>query len=169
MCALPSRFIKKCNKVSTTSAYCHEHQHTRHGWFQDGWFQDGWLWRGSAEKQTRPEKKAEAERKWRNHQKVRGDDVKRWLAKQWQRMANTLFVRDHFRQLGDDTLYLHVRGHPHHRSQIIEFFLAQVISLSLSLSRHLSFSPVKLQTSHIIHMLPKHTLHYMWMCVLLHN
>ena len=33
-CALPSRFIKEHNKVSTASAYCREHRRARHGWFQ---------------------------------------------------------------------------------------------------------------------------------------
>ena len=65
MCALPSRFIKECNQVSNASAYCHEQRLIPN---------DGWLWRGSAWKQTRLEKKAEAEHEWRNHK----ESQRRW-------------------------------------------------------------------------------------------
>ena len=39
MRALPSCFIKERNKVSTASAYCREHWHAWHGWFQK-WLAD---------------------------------------------------------------------------------------------------------------------------------
>ena len=65
MCTLPSRFIKERNQVSNASAYCREHRLIPN---------NGWLWRGSVWKQTRLEKKAEAEHKWRNHKESR----RRW-------------------------------------------------------------------------------------------
>jgi len=76
MCALPLRFIKEHNKVSTASVYCGQDQHKN--------------------RQDRKRKQRQSDRKRKQRQsvsegiikKVEGDDAERRLAKQRQRMAN---------------------------------------------------------------------------------
>ena len=140
MCTLPSCFIKECNKVSTTSTYCRKHQRKCIGWFQ--WWQ-------ILKKQTRPEKKAEAKREWRNHKESQGDCAERWLAKERQHMAN--------HRARERNWKAKVPASDKH------YWLASFV-------KHLCFScqtsNCQLLDSHIIHVLPERAPHYIRMCVL---
>jgi len=75
MCALPLRFIKERNKVSTASAYCLEQRRAQ-------LIVDGIKNRQDCKRKQR-QSASEGIIK-----KVKGDDAERRLAKQRQRMAN---------------------------------------------------------------------------------
>ena len=75
VCALPSRFIKECNTVSNASAYCRKHRRAWHAWFQRLLIVDQC-------KTTQVQKRKL--RQSANENKVKSDDAKRRLAKQWQ-------------------------------------------------------------------------------------
>ena len=89
MCALPSCFVKECNKVSTASAYCHEHRRSWHGWFQRWLIPKMADWGGDQRKSRQDWKR----KQWQSAsegiiKEVKGYDAERRLDKQRQRMAN---------------------------------------------------------------------------------
>ena len=104
---------------------------------------DGWLWRGSAQKQTRPKKIAEAEREWRNYEESQ---------RRWCRAVTCQTVANHRAcETGKQ------------RYQQVISIIGSLPSLNISCQT----SNCRLLASHIIHVLPKRSLHYMRMCVLL--
>ena len=121
---------------------------------------DGWLWRGSAQKQTRPEKEAEAEREWRNHK----ESQRRWckaatcqttatygkpqIPWNWKTKAPT-----------SDKHYWLAKSSNSSSSGDLSLFLDIFV---FSCPTH-----CRLLASHIIHVLPKRAPHYIRMCVLL--
>jgi len=84
MCALPSHFIKECNKVNTASVYCREHQCTR-AWLVPKMADYGGNQRKSRQDWKRKQRQSASEEIIK---KVKGDDAKRRLTKQRQHMAN---------------------------------------------------------------------------------
>ena len=85
MCALPLRFMKERNKVSTASTYCLEQ------WCAQLIVYGISIKTDKTVKESRgraTEKKTEEERDEGIIKKVKGDDAKRRLAKQRQCMAN---------------------------------------------------------------------------------
>jgi len=130
-------------KVSTASAYCREHRHAWHGWFQRWLNVEGIS--VNADK-TRKESVSEGIIK-----KVKGDDAERQLAKQRQRMTNHR---------------AHKTGRQRYQQVISIYWLPSFIKIFVFSRQTWN---CRLLASHIIHVLPKCVPHYMHMHVLLHN